>query len=335
MSIQISINTAHRTRSRARISVSALAVSALLAASLPAGAAIDNTATANGTPARGTYTPVTDDATVPVAPAAPQVSVGKTVSSVTVANGSNTGATDGGDIITYRYAITNNGNVTLTNVTPVDTGPTFNGSAGQNALTAFVHQPTDPSNTTGVTPASVAPGQTVVFTSTYTLGTLDYLRAAQVDDGIDNSATGDSDQNPTTNTSTATYNIPATPNLQITKVATLTETVGNTTDGFAEVGDTITYTYTVLNTGNVSMTDVAISDDHENGQPGAVVLNSATGTLGTGSGQWEVAEDTGVTPTLGTNSDDGTDGDFDSLAVGGQVVFTYHHTVTQAEFDAQ
>jgi hypothetical protein len=194
-----------------------------------------------------------------------------------------------------------------------------------------------------VVPASVAPGEIVVFTATYTLSQLDYLRGAQVFNGVDNSATAEARDgggaiipldNPVT-PSTVEYDLPAAPNLQITKVATLIETNGNTTDGLAEVGDEITYTYTVLNTGNVPMNDVAISDDHENGDPGAVILNSATGTIGTGFGQWQLAEDTGVTPTLGTNSDDAADGDYDVLAVGGQIIFTYRHQVTQLEFDAQ
>lgn len=319
-----------------RISVSALTVASMLSATMPANAAIDNIATANGTPARGTYTPATDDATVNVAPAERSLSVAKNISGTTTAAGT-AGIVDTGDTITYRYVITNTSTVTLTNLLPVDSGPTFNGTAGTNTLGTFTHAPLDPSNTTGVVPASVAPGQSVVFTATYTLSQLDYLRGAQVFNGVDNSATAQATEtldDPVT-PSTVEYDLPAAPNLQITKVANLIEAVGNTTDGLAEVGDEISYTYTVLNTGNVAMANVAISDDHENGDPGAVIFNSAIGTYGTGIGEWQVAEDTGVTPTLGTNSDDAVDGDYDSLAVGGQVVFTYRHIVTQAEFDAQ
>lgn len=333
---------AMRMVSRARASVSAIAIASLVAGTFPAGAAITNTATANGSPSRGTYTPATDNESVDVAPAERNLSVAKNISGTTTASGT-PGIVDTGDTITYRYVVTNTGTVTLTNVGPVDAGPTFNGTAGTNTLGAFTHAPADPSNTTGVVPASVGPGQTVVFTATYTLSQLDYLRGAQVFNGVDNSATAQSLDglgNPVTldnpvTPSTVEYDLPAAPNLQITKVANLIETVGNTTDGLAEAGDEITYTYTVLNTGNVAMNNVSITDDHENGDPGAVVLVSATGTIGTGIGEWQVAEDTGVTPTLGTNSDDAADGDFDVLAVGGQVVFTYRHIVTQAEFDAQ
>ncbi len=333
---------AMRTVSRARASVSVIAMTALIAGTFPASAAITNTATANGSPARGTYTPSTDGESVDVAPAERNLTVAKTVSGATTAAGT-AGVVDTGDTITYRYVVTNSGTVTLTNVGPVDAGPTFNGTAGTNTLSAFTHAPADPSNTTGAVPASVGPGQTVVFTATYTLSQLDYLRGTQVFNGVDNAATAqslDGVGNPVTldnpvTPSTVEYDLPAAPNLQITKVANLIETVGNTTDGLAEVGDEITYTYTVLNTGNVAMNNVSISDDHEAGDPGAVTFVSTTGPIGTGIGEWQVAEDTGVTPTVGTNSDDAADGDFDVLAVGGQVVFTYRHVVTQAEFDAQ
>ena len=325
-----------------RTSVSTVAIAALIASSMPAQAAIDNTATANGTAARGTYTPATDDASVNVAPAARDLMVSKSVSSVTTTAGV-TGVIDTGDTITYRYVVTNTGSVTLTNVGPVDTGPTFNGVGGGNTLSAFAHAPGDPSNTTGVIPASVGPGQSVAFTATYTLTQLDYLRGSEVNDGVDNSATAqslDGGGNPVTLSnpvppSTVEYDIPGAPGLLITKVATLNETAGNTTDNLAEVGDSIVYTYTVRNTGNVAMTNVSISDDHETGQPGAILLSSTAGPFGTAAGQWEVTDDGTVIPTLGTNSDDGTDGDFDSVAVGGQVIFTYRHIVTQAEFDAQ
>ena len=326
----------------AKLSVSAVTIASLLAATLPANSAITNNATANGTPARGTYTPATDGATVDVLPAVRSLSVAKNVPSASTSAGTS-GIVDTGDTITYRYVITNTSTVTLTNVAPVDTGPTFNGFAAGSTLSGFTHVPGDASNTSGVLPASVGPGQSVVFTATYTLTQLDYLQGVQVFNGVDNTASAEARDGggavivlDSVSPDTVEYDLPAAPNLQITKVASLIETVGDTTDDLAEVGDEITYTYTVLNTGNVAMSNVTISDDHETGDPGAVIFLSTAGPSGTGIAEWDVAEDTGVMPTLGVNSDGpAADGDFDSLAVGGQAIFTYRHIVTQAEFDAQ
>ena len=71
----------------AKGSVSILAVAAMIVSSAPAIAAIDNTATANGTPSRGTYTPATDSESVNVAPAAPALTVSKSVATATTAAG--------------------------------------------------------------------------------------------------------------------------------------------------------------------------------------------------------------------------------------------------------
>lgn len=326
MSIQISDNTTRRTKVHARIGVSAIAVLALLAATLPAGATIDNTATANGTPARGTYTPATDSRSVPVAPLNRSLSVSKTVSIVTDGNSNDTGTVDGaGDIVTFKYVITNNGNATLTNVAPVDAGPTFNGETAVNSLTAFTHQPTDLLNTTGVTPASVAPGQTVVFTADYTVDQIDFLRGAEVDNGMDNSATGTATGTPTTNTSTVETNIPADPKLSIAKTYVIS--TDNGTTGEADVGDVITYTYTVTNTGNVAMQNVSIDDVHEGASLGAGVV---TGEALTSDGPLASA-----TPAVASSDTSGANGTWDLLQPGAVITFTYAHTVTQTEFDAQ
>lgn len=318
-------NVAHHHRP-----VSVLTMVALVAAVVPAHSAIDNTATANGTPSRGTLTPPTDSESVPVAPGSSSLSVVKSVSNVTVANGADTGNIDGGDIITYRYVITNTGSETLTNVAPVDAGPTFNGQAAGASLSAFTHQPSDPSNTSGVVPASVAPGQVVVFTATYTLTTEDWLYGSQVDNGVDNSATATATETLDTpvTPSDVEYDIPPNPNLQIAKTSVFTSDGGTASQ--ADVGDVITYTYTVTNTGNVAMTDVSITDVHEPGEAHEITLVS--------DASWnETLVSDG--PLSATDASDdttsGTNGSWDLLQPGAQITFTYAHTVTQAEFDAQ
>jgi uncharacterized repeat protein (TIGR01451 family) len=146
---------------------SALALAIFASQSGLALAAIDNTATANGTPASGTLVPPSDTVSVPVAPAAPSLTVAKTAAAP-VETGTD-GVINAGDTITYSYTVTNTGNVTINSVAPVDTGPTFNNIAGTGTLGAF-------------TPASanLAPGASQVFTAVYTLSNLDAYRAAGI-----------------------------------------------------------------------------------------------------------------------------------------------------------
>lgn len=89
------------------------------------------------------------------------------------------GFTNAGDVITYTFVVTNTGNVTLTNVRPVDAGPTFNGVFGAGALSAF-----DP-----ISVATLEPGADAEFTATYELQQADVDNAAGVADGVSNTAT--------------------------------------------------------------------------------------------------------------------------------------------------
>lgn len=296
--------------------VSALALLTALSSVSPAFAAIDNTAVAVGTfAASDDTTSAPDTASVPVL-LNRNLSVVKTVFTApsTVA-GTDPANTDAGDTIVYRYTITNNGSVTENNVTPIDVGPTFNGETAVNSLSTFTE-------VTGVgtgDAATLAPGETVVFEADYTFAALDILNAAGVTDGVSNVATASSDDVPGSPPSPpALATIPAVPALDIVKVAVLNdETVA---DGFAEAGETITYTYTVTNTGNVALTNVGIQDTHE-----GVLLTGANLPAG------EVITTEGL---LGP-SDVGVanDGVIDTLEAGAVATFTITLTVTQAEVD--
>lgn len=87
---------------------------------------------------------------------------------------------------------------------------------------------------------------------------------------------------------------------------TFTKTADDTTD--VAIGDTITYTYTVVNTGNVTINEISVADVHE------------------GSGAPPVP---GSPTSAGPNStDDGVDNDFDNLAPGETATFTATYVVT-------
>ena len=87
----------------------------------------------------------------------------------------------------------------------------------------------------------------------------------------------------------------------------------------AEVNETITYTYTVVNTGNVAITGIVINDTHE-----LVLVPQAL-----------FAEGGLIEGPLGTpaSTDGAVNGSWDVLQPGATVTFTYVHTVTQAEVD--
>jgi uncharacterized repeat protein (TIGR01451 family) len=280
-----------------------------------AHAALENTAIASGTYGGGTITSDPDSVSVPVAPATPALKLSKTAGTITTQLGGSS-VVDGGDTVTYNYVIENTGNVTLSNVTPVDTGPTFVGNAGTGTMGSFTL-------TGGTLP--LAPNATVTYTATYTLSALDVYRAAGVANAVSNtaiaSATAPSGATVDSLQATADTTIPAGALLTLTKTAALNDTYGIVA-GEAEAGESIAYTYTVANSGNVALTNVNINDNHE----GAVLpANSFTGEALISEGP------------LGTpaSSDASINGIWDLLQPGATITLTYIHTVTQEEIDNQ
>jgi uncharacterized repeat protein (TIGR01451 family) len=300
------------------LGISSLALLTAVGAVTPTYSAIDNSAVAVGTfNAADDTTSAPDTASVPVLQNR-DLSIAKSVfTAPSTALGGDAANTDAGDEIVYRYTITNNGSVTENNVAPNDPGPTFNGANGAGSLSAFT-EVTGAGAGTGDA-ATLAPGETVVFEATYTLAQLDVLNAAGVTDGVSNVATATSDDIPNSPPSPpALTEIPAVPALDIVKVAVLNDEIN--ADNLAEAGETITYTYTVTNSGNVALTNVGIQDTHE-------------GTLLTGA-NLPAGEAITTEGPLGPSdigvSDDGV---IDTLEAGATATFTVTLTVTQDEVD--
>lgn len=299
---------------RRNLLAAGVAMTMALSATAPAFAAIDNTATAGGTFGGNPVASVGASESVDVETGNPALTATKAFVSL-----DNTVVPDTdlepGDTITYTITVDNTGNVTMTNVTPHDDGITFGAAAGTGT---YSYAP--------ATVASLAPADApAVFTVTYTLTALDiYNGAAAGTNGVDNSAHASGDFNATTTDSPTSgpveTTIPTDPELAVVKAGVLSKAVGNTGTN-AEVGDTITYTYTVSNTGNVAIDNVTIADTHEGAALPATSFVEQPLTL--------------VDGPLANSTDAGADNSWDLLGPGASVQFTYAHTVTQAEFDAQ
>ena len=203
-----------------------------------------------------------------------------------------------GNTINYTYTVLNNGSLTVNNVGvtdnpippagPLTTGPTCTGLTNPTAACS------------GTTVSSLAPGQVATFSGTYTVTQAD----------LDNGSVND------TSTATGTVSgggpITATSN-QVTVPAVKSPAISVTkTPSPAYVtaaGQTVTYGFTVTNTGNQTLSNVGVSD---------VPALNATATC------------TGLTNPTATCS--GTT--VPSLAPGQVATFSGTYTVTTANFTA-
>ncbi|WP_040166303.1 DUF7507 domain-containing protein [Microbacterium gorillae] len=192
---------------------------------------VRNTATGHGTPPGDDQEPIEsapDDSTVNT-PADPALTLVKSADPTTV--------TTAGETVTYSFLLTNTGNVTLTDVGVTETG--FTGTGDLSAIDC-------PATT-------LAPTATTTCTATYA------LTQADIDNGtLTNTATGHGtppgdDQEPIESApDDSTVNTPANPGLTIVKTADPTTV--------STAGETVTYSFLLTNTGNVTLTDVGVTE---------------------------------------------------------------------------
>ena len=278
---------------------------------------VTNTASAKGTtPAAATATSSNATASTSILTVA-GLTVVKTAGAPTIAAGTYPTLTDAGDTITFTYLVKNVGSIVLTAVAPLDAGPKFNGIAGTNVLSAF----------TPASVASLAAGATQSFTATYTLSLTDVKNGVGITNGVTNSATATGKNGATTITSpvsSATTTIVATPSFSLIKSQVLVDNPGGTALK-ADLGEVITYTYTVTNNGNVPMSNVNVNDLH--GTPGVVVA------LGAGGITNETLTVPGPYGAIASSDSAPNDGIWTTLAPGATITFKWPHTTTQAEID--
>ncbi|WP_051191688.1 DUF7507 domain-containing protein [Microbacterium luticocti] len=192
-----------------------------------------NTATATGTPPAGNaVTSEPAQATV-TATAHPALTLTKTPDTHTVAYV--------GDVVTYTLTARNTGNVTLAGV-HIDEGA-FTGAGDLSALVCDAEQP-----------VTLAPGEAQACTATYTVQQAD-LDAA----GFDNDATasGTAPGGGTVDAPKATAHVTA----ETTAELSLTKSAAPSGTADFRVGQQVTYSFLVSNTGTATVHGISIRDD--------------------------------------------------------------------------
>lgn len=164
-----------------------------------------------------------------------------------------------GDLIPYTFTVANIGNVTITE-TP---------SISDDKIDTVTCDP--------IPAAGLAPNDFITCTGTYEVvqtdvdaGALTNTATATVADPLNPAATLSA-------TSSDTINSIRSPALDVTKVAS--------DDTEVAEGETITYTYTVTNTGNVTLTNVTLDDQHtsEAGTSALTISNNPIASIAPGA----------------------------------------------------
>jgi len=316
------------------LTASASALVLALAAVTPAWSTIDNTVTARGEAPGGDPLDTADDITatdnesVDVEDSAPVLAIVKTVFidadadglfdvGEEIAAGANITA---GTTVNYNFVVTNNGNVTVTNLSINESA--FDGDSAINPLSGG-----------SATVASLAPAASTTFVGTYTVTAGDIADEGGGDGNLDNTANatatapaiGGGTQTVDSPDDTASFDLEdAAATMTVAKDATAVNgaPLADPLTANVAVGDVITYTYTVTNTGNVPLTDVTLSDNVTAGSGADPVPGSET--LLTDNGTGGDSDDT----TSGTN------GSWDTLGPLDVITFTGTYTVTQSDIDS-
>ncbi|MCA1800652.1 MAG: DUF11 domain-containing protein, partial [Actinobacteria bacterium] len=132
-----------------------------------------------------------------------------------------------GDVIDYTIVVENTGNVTVTNITV-----------------------TDPLTGLSTTIASLAPGASQTYNESYTITQADLDNGSVTNTA--NAAGEDTNGDPVSDNDSATVNATQNPQITVTKTANPVT--------YSAVGDIIDYTIVVENTGNVTVTNITVTD---------------------------------------------------------------------------
>jgi uncharacterized repeat protein (TIGR01451 family) len=197
----------------------------------------------------------------------PRLVVTKDVVSVT--GGAGGLADSAGDVINYAISLANTGNITLTGITATDQVEAYGVT---NAV--LVSGDTDNDGELDV-------GETWNYTASYTVTQADLDNRGGGDGDLDNVAVGDSEQTPSDDDD-AVVGLVYRPGIDLEKLVSvdggLTYDDADSANGLlnANVGAPVHFRIIVENTGNISLTNVVISDvNRTNGSPGVPIDLSA------------------------------------------------------------
>jgi len=205
--------------------------------------------------------------------------------------------------LNYNIVLDNTGQIDLTGVTVVDTLP--------DASTGTLSGPVE--SFAGGTAGVLEPGETWTYTTSYSVTAGDISAGTPLINSVSaGNAQYTSEGLANETSSAATAMLPPAPSVSITKTAN--------DDSDVTVGQIITYTYVVTNTGNQTLSDISLSDVH--GGSGIAPVPDADGATLTDNG------------TIGDSSNTTTgDSSWDVLAPGDTITVTATYEVTQSDVD--
>ncbi len=201
-----------------------------------------------------------EDSTIVTVPVHSEITMIKT--GIFTDGTNNNGYADVGEVITYTFEVHNAGNQTISNLTIEDANLTAAGATyvsgdinGNNLLD--VDENWIFSGTHELTQADIDAGQFInqaMITGEDPQGnTINDLSDDGLNNGLNNDIEGDGEPDDATTTL-----IPQHPELSLFKTATFNDENG---DGLAQVGETISYNFVIENIGDVTLTNINISDD--------------------------------------------------------------------------
>lgn len=204
-----------------------------------------------------------------------------------------------GETVTYVYTVENTGNVTLFDVTVTEDAGLFTGT-GTLPVPVFASGGADLDGEADGN--DLAPGETMTFTADYVLTQADIdageltNQAEATGDNVTGTQVTDVSDDPTDPTDTPDNGDPADPTVvtipQVTSLSLIKTVIGaddtNNDNVLGGANDIITYGFTVTNTGNVTLTDVTVTDPQVTMSGGPITLLPGQGDSTTFTGTYLV-----------------------------------------------